>query len=230
MQRITKGVERFQETIFPFEQELFKSLANQQLPRALFITCADSRVDPNLLTQTKPGEIFHLRNAGNIIPPYSAVRGAEAATIEYAMTVLKVPHVIVCGHTDCGAMKGVMDPSLVAALPAVTEWLRHSECAGRVVRDGSFYGDEHQRLRRLIEENVVTQLLHLQTHPSVAARLAAGEVKLYGWIFEIPTGRVFAYRADKRRFEVLNPSIDALGELVPLWTPSDTAAEAAHGD
>jgi carbonic anhydrase len=222
MEKIIRGVERFQEEVFPKERALFEELALGQHPRALMITCADSRIDPNHITQTLPGELFFLRNAGNIVPAYTAFQGAEAATIEYAMSVLGLKHNIVCGHTDCGAMKGLLDPASIAHLPAVSGWLRHSSCACEVVKTRFGHEPAEIQLRHLIEENVVSQLVNLQTHPSVAARLASGHLHLYGWIYEIGTGHVMTYDTAKRKFVPLHASllqVDRPAEAIG-WAPA----------
>lgn len=129
MKEILEGVARFQSEIFPKQQAFFQQLADGQEPKALFLTCADSRIDPNLITQTEPGELFVCRNAGNIVPPHSGVTGGVTASVEYAVAVLNVPHVIVCDHTHCGAMHGVMYPKSTKNLPHVTAWLNHSRAA-----------------------------------------------------------------------------------------------------
>src|SRR6478672_6428508 len=124
--RILRGVSRFQREVYPEHRELFERLALGQRPRALFVTCADSRIDPCLLTQTKPGDLFICRVIGNVVPPYPEAVGGVSATIEYAVGVLRVPEVIVCGHTDCGVMRGALHPEALEAYPNVTAWLRYA--------------------------------------------------------------------------------------------------------
>jgi len=200
MERILEGVCKFQREVFPRQSGRFQELARGQSPEVLFITCADSRVVPDLITQCNPGDLFICRNAGNMVPPYGEVHGGVSATIEYAVDVLGVRHIVVCGHTDCGAMKGVMYPDKVAHLPAVKTWLNHGELARRVVQDK--YGDlpDEQKLAALIEENVIAQLEHLRTHPSVAARIARGGLTLHGWVYDIGNGTVSAWDAAKPGF------------------------------
>src|SRR5574341_2065404 len=127
MKTIIEGFKKFQSEVFQDKRKLFERLSYGQSPRALFITCSDSRIDPTLLTQTDPGELFILRNAGNMVPPYGSMQGGSTATIEYAMAVLNVPHIIVCGHTDCAVMKAVLHPEEVHDLPAVKEWVGQAE-------------------------------------------------------------------------------------------------------
>jgi carbonic anhydrase len=193
MERIIEGVKKFQQKIYQEHQELFHQLATAQNPEVLFITCADSRVVPDLITQTKPGDLFICRNAGNMVPPYGEVHGGVSATIEYAVLVLGIKHIIVCGHTDCGAMKGVLYPDKVASLPTVKTWLNHGELARRIVSEHYPDLSEHEKLAALTEENVVAQLEHLRTHPSVASRVAAGEMYLHGWVYDIGHGKVRAW-------------------------------------
>lgn len=190
MERILEGISKFQHEVFPQQRELFKRLANRQSPECLFITCADSRIVPDLITQCKPGDLFICRNAGNMVPPYGEVHGGVSATIEYAVDVLGIRHIIVCGHTDCGAMKGVLYPDKVAHLPAVRTWLNHGEVARRVVEANFSDLPEDQKLRALIESNVVAQIAHLKTHPPVAARVARDELCLHGWVYDIGNGQV----------------------------------------
>lgn len=205
MERLLKGLAKFQAEIFPKRHSLFQELASQQNPHALFITCSDSRVIPSLLTQTEPGELFLCRNAGNIVPPYGEVYGGVSATIEYAVAALKVRDVIVCGHSDCGAMHGILHPKKVAAMPAVSKWLRHGEVARRVVQELHPESDEKDLLALLTEQNVVAQLANLRTHPSVAARLARGDITLNGWVYHIHSGRVDEYDAAANRFRPIVP-------------------------
>src|ERR1700722_6080037 len=152
VEKFLGGVSRFQKHVYPRHQDLFEKLALGQRPEALFITCADSRIDPCLLTQTKPGELFICRVIGNIVPPYPDAIGGDSATIEYAVGVLRVPEVIVCGHTDCGVMKGALNPDALEAYPNVTAWLRYANVNRRETQPDSGL------LLALTEENVVAQL------------------------------------------------------------------------
>jgi len=193
MPKIAAGVVHFKNEVFPEKKDLFEQLANGQSPEALFITCSDSRISPHLITQTEPGELFICRNAGNIVPPHTKATGGMTASIEYAVAVLKVPHIVICGHTGCGAMNGAMHPEGLTDLPHVAEWLGHARAAVKVVDElGTDLSDE-QRMQMLIEQNVLLQLAHLKTHPFVAAAIAAGKVQLHGWVYDIRTGGVIAY-------------------------------------
>ncbi len=197
---ILRGLKRFQKKVFPKHRELFHRLALHQRPSALFITCADSRIDPCLLTQTKPGELFLCRVIGNIVPRYPESIGGVSATIEYAVGVLGVPDVIVCGHTDCGVMKGVLNPEALKPLANVSAWLRHAEAARAALaqRDGD--SSDPEFLLALTERNVIEQIKNLHTHPSVAARLDQGNLKLHGWVYHIGKGIVTTYDPKREKF------------------------------
>ena len=202
MQKLVDGIHKFQKDIFASQPKFFERLADGQQPLALFITCSDSRIDPNMLTQTKPGELFIMRNAGNIVPPYGASSCGEAATIEYAVAVLGVRDIIVCGHSHCGAMAALLHPEQVAELPAVKNWLSHAECTARIIKENySHITDKQARVTATVEENVLVQLESLRTHPSVHAALGRQEVQLHGWVYKFETGQVFAYDPDKGQFE-----------------------------
>ena len=126
MKKILSGFNKFQTEVFVKKKFLFSKLANNQTPEILFITCSDSRIDPNLITQAEPGDLFVVRNAGNIIPPPSTTPEGISASIEFAVNALGVKHIIVCGHSDCGAMKGVIDTSILKKLQNVKKWLSYS--------------------------------------------------------------------------------------------------------
>ncbi|MGE1076266.1 carbonic anhydrase, partial [Pseudomonas fragariae (ex Marin et al. 2024)] len=156
----------------PQKEELFKKLATAQSPRAMFITCADSRIVPELITQSSPGDLFVTRNVGNVVPPYGQMNGGVSTAIEYAVLALGVQHIIVCGHSDCGAMRAVLNPASLEKMPTVRAWLRHAEVAKSMVEDNCDCANEGESMKVLTEENVIAQLQHLRTHPSVASRMA----------------------------------------------------------
>jgi carbonic anhydrase len=193
MEKIVRGIHHFQSTTFAENRELFESLSQGQQPDTLLITCSDSRIAPDLLMQTKPGDIFVLRNAGNLIPPYGAANGGEGATIEYAVAALGVSHAVVMGHSNCGAMKGLLDPESLADMPLVTEWLKHADATRRVVDECYPDLDGVDLLNAAIKENVLVQLDNLRTYPMVAALMAKGALTLHGWIYEIESGKILAY-------------------------------------
>ena len=207
MNELIQGYKKFREEVYPTKQDLFQRLANKQKPGALFITCADSRIVPDLMLQCSPGDLFICRNAGNIVPPYGELLGGVSATIEYAVMALDVRNIIVCGHSDCGAMNGLLHPEKTEGMATVRTWLRNSEAALRTVQQGYPDLTGEARLHALVEENVITQLDHLRTHPSVAAALARGEMNLYGWVYHIPTGEIVSYDRQRGRFVPLDGSL-----------------------
>jgi carbonic anhydrase len=214
MQKLVSGIHQFQSTVFATQKRLFARLKRGQHPVALFITCSDSRIDPNLLTQTDPGELFILRNAGNIIPPYGASQGGEAATIEYAVAVLKVQDVIVCGHSLCGAMQALLNPDAVKDLPAVRSWLTHAEATRRIICENYQHIQRgRDKLMATIEENVLVQIENLRTHPSVAAACARGDLKLHGWVYKFETGEVFAYSAEREQYAPIEDVVKPAKEV-----------------
>jgi len=174
-------------------RELFERLSHGQQPETLLITCSDSRIAPDLLMQTQPGDLFTLRNAGNLIPPYGAANGGEGATIEYAVAALGVKHAIVMGHSHCGAMKGLLNPESLADMPLVGEWLKHADATRQVV--GERYPDLKgvDLLNAAIKENVLVQLDNLRAYPKVAALMAKGALTLHGWVYEIESGQILVY-------------------------------------
>lgn len=212
MQKLIEGIHHFQSNLFSPQRELFERLADGQHPDALFITCSDSRISPNLITQTQPGELFILRNAGNIIPPHGAANGGEGATIEFAVAGLGVQDIIVCGHSHCGAMNGLLHPESLKDLPAMTAWLSHAEATRRIMREKYFDRMGAAQLTTAVEENVLVQLENLRTHPAVAARLARGKLKLHAWVYKIESGKVFAYDPQQGQFV---PVAEALPGPVP---------------
>ncbi len=202
LHKLVAGIHHFQSQVFQPQREFYRTLADGQRPQSLFITCSDSRINPNLITQTDPGVLFILRNIGNIVPPFSpsTADGGAAAAIEFAVSALHVEHIVVCGHSHCGAMKGLLNPDGVAELPSVKGWLAHGESARRIVRQNYADLDTDTQLNVLVQENVLVQLENLRTHPSVAVRLSRGDLRLFGWVYKIETGEVFAYHADEGQF------------------------------
>lgn len=204
MQKLIEGIHQFQSHHFATQRELFERLADGQHPEALFITCSDSRINPNLITQTEPGDLFILRNAGNIIPPHGAANGGEGATIEFAVTGLGVQDIVVCGHSHCGALKGLLKPESLQDMPAVAGWLSHAEATRRIMREKYADRTGAAQLTTAIEENVLVQLENLRTHPAVASKLSCGKMKLHAWVYKIETGQVFAYDSEAGQFVPLS--------------------------
>lgn len=194
----------FEKQVFPNRSELYSKLtADGQSPKALMISCADSRIVPEQIMQAEPGDLFVCRNAGNIVPSFSQANGGVTSTVEYAVVALKVRDIIVCGHSDCGAMTALVKPAALEQMPNVAAWLRHSEAARAVTTSGYSGMTEQEAVRTVSLENVAAQLAHLRTHPSVAAAIARGELALHGWFVDIHAGVVLALNGETNRFETI---------------------------
>jgi carbonic anhydrase len=191
MRDIIAGFLRFQKEVFPARRELFKTLAAGQTPKALFISCSDSRMVPELVTQREPGELFVIRNAGNIVPSFGPEPGGVSATVEYAVAALKVADIVICGHSDCGAMKAVATCTCLEHMPAVKNWLRHADAA-RMINESIDHATEQERIDGMVRANVIAQLNNIRTHPSVALAMAQKRLNLHGWVYDIETGSIDA--------------------------------------
>ena len=202
LENIRLGVQRFRSIVFPQMREMYERLAEKQRPDALFITCGDSRIDPSLLAGTEPGELFVERTPGNIGPVYDDdVNVGVSASIEYAVEVLGVKNIIVCGHSACGAMKALLHPEHLQRLPATARWLKFAQPALKEFRRENT--NKAENLNRLTQINVLEQVQHLHTHPAVEQRFKAGTLGLHGWMYEIHTGIVEAYNPATREFELV---------------------------
>jgi carbonic anhydrase len=186
------GIRQFRTEIYPKNEATYlQAVSEPQRPHALFVTCADSRIDPELITQSGPGDLFVTRNVGNLVPAYGEMMGGVSAVIEYAVTALKVQHVVICGHSDCGAMKGLLHPEALEKMPTVKSWLKNAHAALSVANSLAEPDEKPSDLmRRLTEENVLLQLQHLRTHPSVAGAMARAELTISGWVYDIGKGEV----------------------------------------
>jgi carbonic anhydrase len=222
IKRIIAGLNEFHDNYFITHRELFQQLSHGQNPEVLFITCSDSRIDPCLITQSLPGELFVIRNVGNIIPAYGTPKSGEAAGIEYAVEALDIRDIVICGHSHCGAMKGLLQiGNLAQQMPLVYDWLKqYAEPTRRIVVDNYKDYPPDKLLKIAIEQNVLTQIENLETYPVVRSKLHSGKLTLHAWIYEIESGEVFAYDAnfskfkilDNRPFPVPNPLLGACSE------------------
>lgn len=189
LDHLKQGIRKFQAEIYPAQQEQYKRVMNEpQRPHALIITCADSRIHPDVLTQAEPGEIFVSRNIGNMVPTYGEMLGGVSAVLEFAVSALGVQHIAVCGHTDCGAMKALLQPDSVDSMPTVRSWLTNAHAALAAARVLAKTEDDLMRI--VTEQNVLLQMRHLRTHPAVAAAVAMGELRISGWVYDIAAGEV----------------------------------------
>ena len=232
MNEVIGRVFSFEKKVFEDSKALYSKLATQgQSPKALMISCADSRIVPEQIMQAQPGDLFVCRNAGNIVPPYATQNGGVTSTVEYAVLALGIRDIIVCGHSDCGAMKGLAgDPAKLESMPNVVAWLRHGTAARQVVDSSYAELEDGDRVRAISLENVVAQLAHLRTHPAVAAGLARGEIALHGWFVDIHNGQMLALNGETGRFEAVSED-----RALPVAQPAQRrlaadflAAEAAE--
>ena len=199
MQEIIEGFLKFQRDIVPERRELFRKLATRQTPRTLFISCSDSRMVPELVTQQEPGDLFVIRNAGNIVPSFGPEPGGVSATVEYAVAALGVTDVVICGHSDCGAMTAIATCKCLDHMPAVSNWLRYADSA-KLVNESREHASESDRVDSMVRENVIAQLANIQTHPSVRLAQEQGRLNLHGWVYDIETGSIDALSSDRRTF------------------------------
>lgn len=203
MENLIEGHKRFLNEAFPARRGQFHLLAEGQAPETLFVTCADSRIVPDLILQTQPGDLFICRNAGNVIPRDGEPAGGVSATIEYAVEVLRVRHLIVCGHSDCGVIRALMAPHALEGLSSVRDWLQHVQPAWEYVDEVERNAGELTRHTALTYANVLVQLDNLKTHAYITQALAERRLQVYGWYYDILTGRIEQYD-------------EGLGKFLPL--------------
>lgn len=202
MKKLLRGLHKFQSEIQPARKRFFEELAKGQNPDAIFITCSDSRVDPSLITQTQPGQLFTIRNAGNIVPAAGFASGEEAS-IEYGINVLKIKDIVVCGHSHCGAMQGLLKPETLAQLPSVADWLQHAAETKRILDTNYREQDFECVVNITVQENVLVQLEHVRGLPCVQEALKHGQVALHAWTYKIETGVIYSYDPEAEEFTPL---------------------------
>lgn len=211
MKQVIEGFLNFQKEVFPKRKELFHSLSSKQHPKVLFISCSDSRIVPELVTQQDPGQLFVIRNAGNIVPPFGPEPGGVSATIEYAVSGLGVTDIVICGHSDCGAMTAIAAEQNLDSMPAVAHWLRYSDAAKAVV-DKKHHHSATDKVNAMVRENVIAQLNNIKTHPCVAVGLRNHVIRLHGWVFDIECGMIHTLDKDTNQFVDLSHHQDVFFE------------------
>jgi len=228
MKKLIRGLREFQTGYFNINQDMFEQLSQGQKPRVLFIACSDSRVDPNLITQAQIGELFVIRNAGNIVPPFGATNGGEGAAIEYAVHALGINQIIVCGHSNCGAMKGLLQiGKLEEEMPLVYDWLRHAEATRRLIADNYSERQGEELLEITTAENVLTQIENLQTYPVIHSRLHQKKLTIYGWLYDIETGAVMTYDPEQDAYVAPYSQLPAPNQGQPEYQPAEQLSRAA---
>jgi carbonic anhydrase len=230
MQKLIEGIRQFQSNYVPSHRELISELSKGQHPRVLFIGCSDSRVSPEILTQSDIGDLFIIRNAGNIIPPYEATNGGEGATIEYAIEALGIRQIIVCGHSQCGAMKGLLQlGELEEKMPLVYEWLRHTEATRKLVQDNYGHLDKSAMLDALIAENVLTQIENLRTYPVIRSKLFRGDLSIHAWLYKLETAELLAYDPNNHAFVPPSGKVNLSSEYNRSFVSPSVGAEQLPG-
>jgi carbonic anhydrase len=211
LEQLKAGIRRFRSEVYPEHAEMYVRAASEpQQPQALVIACADSRIGVEQITQSMPGELFVTRNIGNLVPAYGEMLGGVSAVVEYAVSALKVKHIVVCGHSECGAMKGLLDPEGVSKMPTVENWLKNAHTALSVANALAEPGETENELKqRLTEQNVLLQMQHLRTHPSVAGAMAREELTISGWVYDIASGEVSICEEGGRAFEPVEVEVKA---------------------
>jgi carbonic anhydrase len=212
LEQLKEGVRRFQTEIYPQQAEIFaQAVSEGQRPHTLFITCADSRIDPVAITSSLPGEVFVTRNIGNIVPAYGEMLGGVSAVIEFAVSSLKVGHVVVCGHTHCGAMQALLHPDSVVDMPTVKSWIRNAQAALATAKymeaDPSNAASREPFIDLLTEQNVLLQMQHLKTHPSAAEAISKGTLTISGWVYRIGSGEICVARDGETKFTPIGPKV-----------------------
>lgn len=207
MDKLYKGLHHFRESFFRREEEFFQRISSGQNPEVLFITCSDSRVDPNLVTQSRPGELFIVRNVGNIVPRYDAIRdkNSVAAALEYALKALKVKDIVICGHSNCGALQAMFSTNVrTPEYVHLQNWLSLASPLHDIMQQ--YYGARTKAVFARIaeEENVLLQLENIQTYPFIDEALQTGTLRLHGWYYDIGAGRVYAYNPESETFDPLH--------------------------
>ncbi len=207
--KLMLGLQAFNKKPFVGMKDLFEQLSSKQNPDTLFITCSDSRIVPSLITQADPGDLFSIRNIGNIIPPYPSVESgqipsnySEIAAIEFALKALDIKDIIICGHSHCGAMKGLLNPHTEENLPAVASWLKHSHSVLNEVESERATGliNAKNELEIATKKNILQQMEHLKTYPLVIEKQERNELTIHGWYYELETGKVFIYEPNLKDF------------------------------
>ncbi|APJ03694.1 carbonic anhydrase [Silvanigrella aquatica] len=209
MKKLIHGIIDFRKNVIEGYRETFARLALGQSPDALFIACSDSRVVPNLFASTDPGDLFVVRNVGNMIPPcsrngYSVGDESEAAAIEFSLLTLNVSSIIICGHSECGAMQGILANRNAISSPNLRSWLQYGESALKKLQSGYEINPGLQPHNQLSQINVVEQKKHLESYPLVQEFIRDHKLKIYCWWFDIATADVYSFNEQEGRFKILD--------------------------
>ncbi len=203
MKKLIKGLHKFQTEVFPIQKDFYEKLTKGQHPEILFISCSDSRINPNLVTSAEPGELFILRNAGNIIPTYDA-GGSEAATIEFAVSLLKVKDIIICGHSHCGAVEASLKLDTLSNQPSLHSWIKNNISPTLALVQENYPDiDRDSLIDVLSQEHVLQQIENLKTHPVITKMIAQQKLTLHAWIYKFESGDIFSFNQNEGQFELI---------------------------
>ncbi len=210
MKKLIDGIIDFRKNSFPSRKEIFKRMSLGQTPDVLFVTCSDSRVAPNWFASTDPGDLFVIRNVGNLVPKFdsSANESSVAAAIEFSITNLSITDIIVCGHSECGAMLALQAGVEKLPLTNLKHWLAHAEPSKVFASHGIDLDKNLAPHNQLSQINVIKQIRHLETHPLIAERLAAKTLRLHAWWFSIIEGAVYSFDAETHRFTLIDENLN----------------------
>lgn len=206
MNKLFEGIYRFKNEDYQSHREIFEKLKDRQNPHTLFIGCSDSRIIPNLITKTLPGELFTVRNIANIVPPYrdSGDYLATTSAVEYAVVVLNVENIVVCGHSNCGGCWATIDETVdFKNIPHVKKWVELIKPAKEQAL--ALCKEDYFKIEMMVEQlNVINQMKNLLTYPFIKERFENGSLKIYGWYYIIETGEIFNYNPSTGEFELIN--------------------------
>jgi carbonic anhydrase len=207
MEKLVKGILEFRQNSLSLYREKFAHLALGQFPDTLFIACSDSRVVPNLFASTNPGDLFVVRNLGNLVPSFEVAQQgstAEAAAIEFSLTTLPITNIIVCGHSECGAMQAILAGTDRIESPSLRNWLRNCCCSEESLRPDNAACDHLAPHNQLSQMNILQQMQHLKTYPIIQEKLKNSALNIHGWYFDIATGDVYAFEEAFNRFIIID--------------------------
>lgn len=203
MKKLIKGLHKFQTEVFPIKRDFFENLVKGQKPEVLFITCSDSRINPNLVTSSDLGDLFVLRNAGNIIPPYG-LKGSEDATVEFAISKLKIKDIVICGHSHCGALEAALQGDTLRTTPGLDSWIQKNigPTLSLIKLNYNETNKEHF-LNILVQEHVLRQIENLKSYPVVIEAINNNNLSLHGWVYKFETGQIFSFNPHEGQFNLL---------------------------
>lgn len=206
MKKLIHGIVDFRKNLTPEYRALFASLALGQKPDALFIACSDSRVVPNLFASTNPGDVFVLRNIGNLIPPSPSQEqdGSAQAAVEFSVFALNISHIVICGHSECGAIEAMVNGVDEKCCPHLASWLKYGKESVKRVDEGAVLDSRLSRFNQISQMNVLQQIEHIKSYPFVRERIEQKKLHMHGWWFDIAHADVYCYEEDVNQFVLID--------------------------